>query len=301
MNAESRRIKNYLIIAGVYKAATTSLFAYLSLHPSVCSTIQKEISYFTKLWRNHEAFSLDDYTKHFEVCERGKYYLDASPSYFYCGIEVAKSIQKHLGSQTKVIIMLREPVSRFISHFNHNKKFLALSKDARIEDFINEWQENHSQRKFDFFSIEGGFYAEYLEQWFDVFDDNLKIIFFDDIKKDRNTVLVNLANWLEIEEDTYQFDEMYIENRTIAYKSALLQKIGLKINKIGRRLWYRHPFIKRNLKFFYYYFNGAENVTILPPDYDRFLRETYRSSNNKVHQILELRGYKNLPDWLKTN
>src|SRR3712207_9448996 len=54
-----------LIIAGVGKGGTTSLFRYLGQHPQVCASRVKELRYFQSLRYGEPMAPLDQYTRHF--------------------------------------------------------------------------------------------------------------------------------------------------------------------------------------------------------------------------------------------
>src|SRR5680860_1846194 len=66
----SGRLPN-LLVAGVPKAGTGSLFAYLSQHPDICRADEKEVGYWNYYNpRRHSGAPppLDDYRKHFAAC-----------------------------------------------------------------------------------------------------------------------------------------------------------------------------------------------------------------------------------------
>ncbi len=68
--ADAERLPN-LIIAGVGKAGTTSLFWYLSQHPGICASDVKEIQYFTPLSEGDGVLPpLSEYARHFAACDR---------------------------------------------------------------------------------------------------------------------------------------------------------------------------------------------------------------------------------------
>lgn len=52
---------NNLIIGGVHKAGTTSLFSYLMDHPKVCGSTKKEIHHYTPLRYDEKVGKLDEY------------------------------------------------------------------------------------------------------------------------------------------------------------------------------------------------------------------------------------------------
>ena len=84
---ENRRIAD-LVIAGVPKAATGSLFAYLAQHHDVCASDLKETGYFNHY--NPQRHSgpvppIEEYARHFAHSAGERYALEATPTYSYGG------------------------------------------------------------------------------------------------------------------------------------------------------------------------------------------------------------------------
>ena len=84
-----------LVIAGVGKAGTTSLFWYLSQHPDICASHEKEIRYFAALTEGgSELPPLESYAAHFRHCRGERYALEASPQYFHGGARVVAAVRE---------------------------------------------------------------------------------------------------------------------------------------------------------------------------------------------------------------
>ena len=123
-------------IIGAAKCGTTSLYQYLNQHPQILSPINKEINFF-----NHN-FDLgrDWYLAHFPPLLGNKSFItgEASPAYFNCP-NVDRKIHE-LFPRIKIIILLRNPVDRVISHYYHgiregvekNSLELALNKELKL-------------------------------------------------------------------------------------------------------------------------------------------------------------------------
>jgi hypothetical protein len=105
------------IIVGVQKGGTTSLFEYLSHHPGILPPFRKEIKYFDFNY----AFGKGWYQANFPL--RRKMNLnnaitgEASPNYIFHpnGLERIAQILPGI----KVIAILRNPVTRAYSHYQH--------------------------------------------------------------------------------------------------------------------------------------------------------------------------------------
>ncbi|HUM46243.1 MAG TPA: hypothetical protein PLD84_04915, partial [Chitinophagales bacterium] len=105
-----------LIIGGVHKAGTTSVFTYLSMHPEVCGSSTKEIGFFMPLKYGKEIPSMKEYATYFSHCDAAKRYrLEASPSYLYGKEVIAKRILQELGKDAKMVFIFRNPADRLFS------------------------------------------------------------------------------------------------------------------------------------------------------------------------------------------
>lgn len=115
------------IIAGAQKAGTSSLYHYLTQHPQVQQSFSKEIHYFS----GGTIPEIDTYKKgenwyraHFAMkrnMRKNDICVDATPMYLFNPL-VPERI-KNLIPDCKIIILLRDPVERAISHYFHTQRF----------------------------------------------------------------------------------------------------------------------------------------------------------------------------------
>ena len=103
------------IIAGAPKCGTSSIYYYLSSHPQILLSHKKEIDFY---WENYHR-GIDWYRAHFPtITDRADFLTgEASPNYLRFP-QVARRIQDTF-PQTKIIILLRNPVDRAISWHYH--------------------------------------------------------------------------------------------------------------------------------------------------------------------------------------
>ena len=121
-----------LVIAGVPKAGTGSLFAYLAQHPDICASDEKETGYFNHYNPQRHTGPvppLEEYARHFAHWKGERYALEATPTYSYGGRPVISAIRSVLG-QPKIIISLRDPAERLWSAYRaaHPRATLAASR-----------------------------------------------------------------------------------------------------------------------------------------------------------------------------
>ncbi len=108
-----------LIVIGGLKCGTTSLHHYLSLHPQIAMSRPKELNFFVAElnWK----LGPEWYASHFkrEAAVRG----ESSPHYTnlprFEG--VAARMRETLGTQARLIYMVRDPYERLLSHYVHNE------------------------------------------------------------------------------------------------------------------------------------------------------------------------------------
>jgi hypothetical protein len=120
-----------LIIIGAMKCGTTSLHYYLSLHPQIFMSAEKELKYF--LQERNWPKGLAWYESQFpvEAPVRG----EASPSYtFYPMFDGVPKRMHSVIPDAKLIYVVRDPIERLISQYRHD---LAEGKtSAPIEEAI---------------------------------------------------------------------------------------------------------------------------------------------------------------------
>lgn len=298
-----------LVIIGVGRSGTTSLFHYLGCHPEICASSEKEIGFFTPLLYGGDHPPLDEYRRYFSHCAGAKkYYLEASPGYFGGGRVVASKIQETLGADTQIILILREPVSRFLSYYHYAKSRLHIPRAMGIEEFFRvsleiaqkprwNWEERH------FWGFKECHYANYLPEWLDAFTTGFQIVFFDDLIKDPQAATVGLCGELGLSPAVYlaEGDRIFTrENRSMEYQNAALQRVALGVNDLAKRVWRRSPRLKANLRELYYFFNGRSISGVQPSGFIEELRGYFLPHNQKLAALLlERRPGLALPAWLE--
>lgn len=184
-------LPNFLIV-GVPKAGTTSLYKYLSQHPDVYVPQIKEPHYFSRNFllkcisgpggdraTKDVCTTFTKYEKLFNGVKSETSIGEASPSYFYFD-ECIGDIKSTLGSEIKIIILIRNPIARAFSNYLHLIRerrekltfFDALQHEKiRVESGWGDfWRyADHS------------LYASRLAKYFDAFDrKNIKVIIFEE-------------------------------------------------------------------------------------------------------------------------
>jgi len=128
----------HLIIAGVTRAGTTSLFYYLGDHPCVRPSTLKETRFFMdsdglrRLHRYEEG--LEAYGTFFPDCPDDAVRLEATPDYLYRPTAARRIADSLPGSL--VVVILREPIGRLISWRRYAIQNGLLDANTTLADYI---------------------------------------------------------------------------------------------------------------------------------------------------------------------
>lgn len=224
-----------LFIVGAQKAGTSALHNYLVKHNKVIGGVKKEINYF-----NHEENYQKGYKwyhKNFKapLFYKSKYiYIDSTPQYL--NNELISNKIYNYNSNAKIVILLREPVSRAYSAWNMYKQFSKLSlkekeglidrhicnKDKeKFKNFINQIPfpkfdeyvnfELNENKLMDYYPniLKRGMYYNQVKEYVVTFGmDNILIIESDFFKDNRIEVVKNVLSFLKISEISFQDNDL---------------------------------------------------------------------------------------------
>lgn len=250
-----------LIIAGVNKGGTTALFRYLAMHDNVCASAVKETCHFLPLRYGKPLRPLEDYKRHFSHCVDTHLRIESTPGYFYGGAPLAQAIHDSVPG-VKIVIVLRDPKSRFFSFFHFMKAMQHLDKDLSASNYFEHC---HKMSAHDlqieannaWFGLEGGNYADYLAPWIEIFGPRLRITFFENLTADPKAFLQDTATFAGINPKPFQNMEFTQENKTRGHTNAGLHALALRVyGAVAPRL-NRHPSLKRTISMLYGKMNEA--------------------------------------------
>lgn len=242
-------LPNYLII-GAAKSGTTSLYEYLTQHPQVYSCPIKEPKFFAFQEDQKVSFAgpgdqashdrntvtnLETYQKLFnQVTPDHEAIGEASVLYLYSPI--APTRIKHMIPETKLIVVLRNPIERAFSSFLHlrreGREPLCHFKDALQEEEARiraGWEHLWHYTKL-------GFYSVQLQRYFDLFpQEQIAVYLYDEFKANPVTVLKDIYQFLDID-STFTPDMSTTYNGYGMPKSRLLYHYLKKPNRIKSTL-----------------------------------------------------------------
>ena len=227
-----RRVNLFLI--GAAKSGTTALSEVLSHHKEIASMVIKEPGHFctdiyekgfsreyAKLlgWsekayfeknfqKRHMSFIKDreNYNRLVEETPELRFVLDASTAYLPSK-KAAENIV-HYNSKAKIIICLRNPITRAYSHFNmavkYGKEKRSFLEALKAEAEVNArwgWEECY---------LELGLYAPQIKRWFQHFDKNqIHIIWHEELIINPINTLKKVQNFLALSEPFKSVEEIH--------------------------------------------------------------------------------------------
>jgi hypothetical protein len=201
-----KEVRTDFFIVGAPKAGTTALYSALAKHPKIFLPELKEPNYFSSAdllkdplyYRETIITTAEAYGRLYHQAGnrlRG----DASVSYLYYP-ETARRIFEH-NPQARIIIMLRHPVERAISHYLMDKR-LGYVKHP-LEEIFEKGPSGYRVFFQQYFLL--GLYTNQIERYLKTFGDNqVKIIFFEQLKDHFSLVVKGILGFLGIVDDRWQ-------------------------------------------------------------------------------------------------
>lgn len=213
---------NFLIL-GAQKAGTSSLHYYLAQHPMLSGGIKKELGYFHRDIFFGKSFS--EYKSDLSG-PKHKIYFEATPEYLsHPG--AAKNIHEKLPN-AKLIILLRDPITRAYSAWNHYKQHFETGQYVKTiknkprldgnllfekifcgrEEFPTfrecidiEFDLIAEQQGFEPAILRRGLYLEQIEEYWQFFDANqILILGFKDFIENTNQKLNEICRFIGVDE-----------------------------------------------------------------------------------------------------
>lgn len=219
---------NFFIV-GTPKAGTTSLYHYLEEHPDIYMSPIKETNYFSYeeiksqglFYGEEYVKSLEDYKKQFTGVKDEKAIGEASVSYLYYP-SIADKIQR-FNPDAKIIMVLREPISRGYSHYLMDIKLGLVN--LSYSDIVNRGSKHKSIGLYYQQYVELGLYYEQVKRYLDVFGrDKVKIFLFEDIISDLPAVMSEIYTFLDVDV-SFKANTQVSHNTFVQPKNKLIERL----------------------------------------------------------------------------
>jgi uncharacterized short protein YbdD (DUF466 family) len=292
-----------LIIAGVAKGGTTSLFRYLAQHPDICASSTKELRYFEPMRHAEPMAPIESYAKHFRHCAGRRYRMEATPSYFGGGRPVATAMRESL-DDARVLVCLREPVQRCWSWYRFVRGRARIPKDMDFGSYLDVCEQLRSvgedglRENQPYSGLRGGCYDEWIDAWQELFGERLRIEFFDNLVEDPCGTVEGVLRWLGLDERVAAGFRYDVENRSVQYRSRPVLQAALVLNRRGEHFFERHGRMKRALRSVYYAMNRDSAPEVLDPALRERLAAFYVQHNERLTARLGSVDAGRWPAWL---
>jgi len=295
-------VPNFLVI-GTAKAGTTSLHDYLAQHPQIFVSPRREPSYFAHAgaqpryngpgdrdWKFVVEWA--EYLQLFAAASEHSAVGEISPRYLYFA-DASRRIQEKI-PHTRLIAILRHPVDRAYSHFLMNR-----ARDCEPFANFSEAMELEAGRLalgwgWDWCYVGAGLYHTQLSRYFEKFPKKqIKVLFYDDYKKDSFLFLESLFNFLGV-------DPTYRPDMNVRHREAGLPRS----HRLRRALEHRGPLrrLARNALPAAWRHRAKEEMlarnTVRPPPLaDELRRRLFDRHFAEDYQRLRALLGCDLPDW----
>ena len=198
------------LVVGAAKSGTSSLQKYLLTHPDVFLPEVKETWFWHIISNPNKAIyeihseivdDFSDYVKLFKN-KQDKVCGEICPSYLYYHQHTIQNLKKlHPDCDNlKIVIILREPVSKVKSHFNFMRNNLGLKDDATLKEALAKEDERlaANNKLYDYFYHDSTRYYGQVKAYKDNFQ-HVKVLLFDDLKRDPEGVMTELCEFIQID------------------------------------------------------------------------------------------------------
>jgi hypothetical protein len=289
-----------LLIVGAAKSGTTSLHNYLNQHPDVFMCFPKEPHFLINKEIGEQRISkgvlnLEDYKSLFKG-ESGKRYRGESSVMYLSFPEITiKNIKKYLSEDVKIIIMLRNPVKRAYSGYQHVKRYNMmenLSFEDALELAENRYQETLNMTPASRYLLLGNYYNQ-VKSYQQQFDD-VHVVIYDDYKANLNEELNKVFDFLTIRRITVNTEQRHMVGGW-EWKNESMKKIMMQKNPIKTMLKYIIPF--KGLRKFIRLKLQKENTKLvknIKPETEKWLKMYYKEDVAQLSELLN----RDLNHWL---
>jgi hypothetical protein len=229
-----RMLPNFICI-GAQKSGTTWLHNMLAQHPDICMPVKKELFFFD-MKENFERLGREGYEGYFAHHDGEPAVGEITPAYLWTRAVdesydfnayrrgTAQRVRSLLGSNVKLVVLLRHPVWRAVSAYVHHMHRQRIRPGENIMS---------AGKRHGILSM--GFYSRNLEPWLEAFEPkNVLVKSYDEIKADKKHLLRDVYSFLGVRED---FSPAEQEKRYMKTRDYLVKNDNVYI--FQKRFWRR--------------------------------------------------------------
>lgn len=285
---------NFLIV-GAAKSGTTSLYHYLKQHPNVFMPDFKEPQYFVRQEVAERlpkgVYDKAAYLALFQDATE-KRIGEASVFYLFYYQRAIQNILSELGKDTKIVIILRNPVERCYSAYQYvsrNNVMETWSIEKALGQEQERMQANKQLTPMAYYQ-QMGLYTDAVKAYQSAFTD-VHVMLYDDFKSDPKTSMKALGQFLSIKgleniDSTTRYNVGGKQWKYPILKQLFVPNSGLK--KIAKKVTGSPKWVRRLRA------SGEEDAVPMDSEMRSRLIKFYKEDVLKLEKILD----RNLQMWL---
>jgi hypothetical protein len=195
-----------LLVIGAQRGGTSSLYRYLGAHPQVVPSLRKEVEYFTRRYAEGQRW----YRAHFPLRGQGTITFEADPYYLFHPLAAERAALTV--PDARLVVMLRDPVKRAYSHWQHNRMLgvepldFPAALEAEPERLAGEEERIMADPSYDAWNhnmlsyAARGRYAPQLRAWLRHYpDDRLLVMRSEDFYTDTPATFDRVLSFLQLD------------------------------------------------------------------------------------------------------
>ncbi|MEM6424826.1 MAG: sulfotransferase [Cyanobacteria bacterium P01_D01_bin.128] len=215
-----------LVIIGAMKCGTTSLHHYLSLHPEISMSKQKELDFFIekKNWKK----GLQWYKDQFLPKSGAKIFGEASPNYTNSLYFPGAAEKMHsVIPNAKLIYLVRDPIERMIAHYIH--MYSCGHESKSIDRALTKAERN-------VYLICSSYYTQicYFLDYFDI--SQILIIPSEDLRKNTSETLKRIFQFLDVDVSFESWQFAYQHHKSTRKRRKTSRGKAIASSRLMKRL-----------------------------------------------------------------
>ena len=210
----NRRLPELLVI-GAQRAGTSSLYKWLESHPNVVASLRKETEYLSAHWCKPESWYRGHFAsgprRTFEKALRARPIVtfEASPNYLFHPLAPERAAG--LMPDARIVALLRDPVDRAFSHWQHEVRNgreslgFEAALDAEPDRLAGEEDRMRADHCYRSLAWERcsyaarGRYADQLQRWFALFPrGQVMVVHSADLYRDTASCYAAILDFLRL-------------------------------------------------------------------------------------------------------
>ena len=291
-----------LLIVGAAKSGTTSLHNYLKKHPEIFMSNHKEPHFLINKEIGENRIpkgvkKLNEYSSLFDGSDTFKYRGESSAMYLQFPNIAIKNIKKYLEKDLKIIIMLRNPIDRAFSGYQHVKRF-NVDEELTFEQALEVCEDRYFKQtsltpatRY----IHIGMYYDFVKKFMHSFSDQVHVIIYDDFVADTQNELSKVFSFLKVKKIDVNITEKYMvggwkwKNRF--FKNTFMKKSFLKkIIKIIAPFEFLRNFLNNLFKYLFTMPDDKMDISVR-----KKLQNIYKNDVTNLSKLLN----RDLNFWIK--